>query len=144
MTIEEAIIEPAVEDQVEWADPVVTSDAADDAQSSSFGGLAAGAAAAAASTGGFVVADELSDNDSSATSAGPNTEPIPVVEAEIIDEQPEATPMELDDEPSELFGTEVEGVEDAEEIEVEGSQEAGSFVARFAESLDSAPIIRPR
>ena len=47
---------------------------------------------------------------------------------------------EIDQGASSLFGTQMDPAESAEEAEAEGSAEAGSFVKKFAESLDVTPL----
>ena len=83
-----------------------------------------------------MAADALSDDGAELVDSGIITEPIPVFDSESGSE-----PMELDDEPSELFGSDIDdGDMDAEEIEVAGSQADGSFVKAFSESLDTTPV----
>ena len=135
------IEEAAVDDAAEWAEPADESDG----ENSGIGGLGMVAGTGAAATAGFVAADVIADS-------GPVTEPIPVVGTEVDSDGVEEIALdetggveeieELDAESSELFGTEMESAEAAEEMDVEGSVEAGSFAKRFAESLDVTPILR--
>lgn len=139
--VEEAVVEDAsLSDEVEWASPL---DDSDEGLGSRSGGLGFGAITGAGA--GILAADALSDDGESTSDSGPITEPIPVFgddgDAGDLAELTEVD--ELSTSSSSLFGSKVEAEEETmEAMEVEGSAPAGSFVQRFAESLDTLPISR--
>ncbi len=136
--MEEAVIEEAVIEEAAVEEPVQWVEAGDDESSSDGFGMAAGAVAGA--TGGFIAAEVISDDEQELATDGPITEPIPVFDSEVDD----GSIDELDAQSNDLFGTPMEETEQAQDTEVEGSAEGGSFVKRFSEALDSTPIARNR